>query len=452
MTETILHMKPIPVLLITKSDELKKEVTLGLIDHFGEQLELHRLDTLQDAIERLEQKKISPEVIIVEQKNSSTSLLKLMFDLVGDAATILICSEASVLNDLKSFQDKARLIASEAIDSELPIALKKLEAIGKIKNLEDSEEYVAIPAERILAMHPLPIDVYLKLSSGKCVKVFRKSDQVVESDVKKYTGQTFFLRKNECDQMFKEQVSKLEAIAAQEPVDEVQAKKVANMSQDLVRSLVEQVGFTEEAQRIAKASVNLSLKLIGTKPRLSMILQDLRKKEGNFVTSHSFLLGQIACAMAYTVGWNSAPTFFKLSMAAFLHDISLNINTHEQEISYEEAVNSGNYHPEELKILRFHATRAADYTRQFSEIPADVEQIVAQHHERPDGSGYPRGLTAKYISPMSALFIIAHDLILFMMRHPDAKMEKFYEFGEKEYPLNPFRKIITALKTESKMT
>lgn len=144
---------------------------------------------------------------------------------------------------------------------------------------------------------------------------------------------------------------------------------------------------------------------MGSKPRLAKIIQELKKKEGNFVTSHSFLLGQ-------------------LSMAAFLHNIALNINTAEQELSLEQAEKSMNYTEDELKILNFHPSKAAEYTRQFSEIPADVEQIVAQHHERADGTGYPRGLSAKYISPLSALFIIAHDLIIFMTKHPEAKADQ----------------------------
>ena len=445
-------MRPIEVLLISKSEELKKDVTHILIEYFRERITLHRADTLQDAIERVEQKLFTPELVLAEQRSQSTAMLRLFFDLVPQSSMIILYSEESFLPDLKPLEVQASLLFTGAVQLELPNLLKKLESSGKFQLPNQTVvEYASIASEKILGMNPLPVDVYLGLPSGKHVKVFRKGDQIEAKDLSKYVGQTFFITKADCELIFKAQVARIEAVSNTEPINMSEAKEVAEISQDLVRSLVANIGFTEQAQRIAKSSVNMSLKLIGSKPRLANILRELKKKDGNFVTSHSFLLGQLACAMAHTIGWNSASTYFKLTMASFLHDISLNIITTEQEATYEEAVRSGIYYPEELKILRFHATKAAEYTRQFPEIPADVEQIVAQHHERADGSGYPRGLSGRYISPLSALFIIAHEMIIFMMKHPDAKPEKFYEIIEKEYSQNPFRKIIIALRTDTKI-
>jgi hypothetical protein len=452
ITEMIPKMHSVQVLFISKSEELKKSVNGILQEQFGGSLALERVDNLQEAIEGIEQKQFTPELVLIDQKTASPSFLKLLFELIPLTAIVVICADGAILADLSALQTHARFILASTIDTELSLVLKKLETIGKIQSVatDIDQEYVTLEADRILRMKPLPIDIYLKVHAGKYVKLFRRGDEILSSDLAKYSGQSFYLSRVDCEQMLKEQASRIDAIAADDPIDQASAKKVADMSQDLVKTLVTQVGFTEEAQQIAKSSVNMSLKLIGSKPRLSSILTELKKKEGNFVTSHSFLLGQLACAMAYTVGWRSASTYFKLSMAAFLHDIALNLTTLEQEVTYEEALASGMYSPDELKILRFHPTKASEYTRQFSEIPVDVEQIVAQHHERPNGSGYPRGLTSKYISPLSAIFILSHELILFMMKFPDAKVEKFYEIAESEFTQNPFRKLISELKSSAK--
>ena len=437
------------VLLVSKSEELKKNTASLLSDHFGETFSLQTFQSLQEAIEHIEQNTPIFDLVLVEQLNSSVSLLKLLVGLAGAAPMIVMCPDEAKIADLKSLGESISFILPSQLEAELLASIKKLEFAGKLKLKLGTDSFASIRADQILKMKPLPIDVYLTLG-GKQVKIFRQGDEVTEQDVTKYSGQTFYLRKDECDQMFQEQVKQIEA-ASEDPIDLDRAHEVAYMSQELVKSLISDVGFTPEAQRIAKASVNMSLKILGSKPKLNVILQELKKKQGNFVTSHSFLLGQLACGMSYTVGWKSPSTYFKLSMAAFLHDIALNINTDEQELTYEEAVRYGRYNPEELKVLRFHPMQAAEYTRQFSEIPADVEQILAQHHERPNGSGYPRGMSSKHISPMSAIFIIAHDLILFMMRHPDIKVEKFYELNERYYAQNPFRKIIAALRGDIKI-
>jgi hypothetical protein len=76
-----------------------------------------------------------------------------------------------------------------------------------------------------------------------------------------------------------------------------------------------------------------------------------------------------------------------------------------------------------------------------------VDIIVQQHHERPNGSGFPRGLLFNYISPLSSLFIVAHDLtqeILF--KRASFSLPNF--IVEKKAVLNQgnFKKVFAALE------
>ena len=474
-------MDSIDVLLITKSDEVKKTASFALLDCFEDQLVLHRVDTIQDAIERLEQNLKAPNFIIIDHRSASTSFLKLIFELIPDAHKIVIYSDVNHQKSLAELEHETHLIDSNELDALLPPILNKNKANLKKSSLlnpiqiSPSQEtqakqsihppltltsapseptshfdcdYVAISSSRILAMRPIIFDLFLKLNSDKYLKVYRNGDEVDPQDLTKYGDQTFYITCKERDQTLLEQEKRIVAITNAEVIDVGQAKQANENSQNLLRSLIGNMGFTEEAERIAKASVNMSLKLIGAKPRLNGILNELRKKQGDFITSHSFSLGQLSCAIAHTVGWNSASTFLKLTMAAFLHDITLNINTHEREKTYEAAVDSKLYNIEELKALRLHPIKAAEFTLQFTEIPSDVEQIVAQHHEQPDGSGYPRGLLAKQIAPLSAIFIIAHDLILHLLEHPDTDLNQYYNGLADIYKQNPFRKIVAGLRKD----
>ena len=44
-------------------------------------------------------------------------------------------------------------------------------------------------------------------------------------------------------------------------------------------------------------------------------------------------------------------------------------------------------------------------------LPPDVDSIILEHHERPDGTGVPKQLTANQIKPLSSIFIFAHDIV-----------------------------------------
>lgn len=238
----------------------------------------------------------------------------------------------------------------------------------------------------------------------------------------------------------------LEKLANKAEVSLPEAKKQFSASFSVVRDVVNQVGFTPQAQAIAKSSVAMSLKALGSKPKLSAILTELKKKEGDYIVSHSFMLGQVACALAYKVGWHSAATFFKLSLAAFLHDISLNNTELAQVSSFEEAKESGRWTHDQLNQLKLHPSKVAEYSKQFNEIPSDVDQIIIQHHERADGSGFPSQINGKSISPLTALFIMSHDLVHAVFENPSTNVDQFFEQHADRYQIGQCKKVMLALK------
>ena len=54
--------------------------------------------------------------------------------------------------------------------------------------------------------------------------------------------------------------------------------------------------------------------------------------------------------------------------------------------------------PAQLQVVRRHVEASLDLIARAEGIPSAASEIVAQHHERQDGSGYPSGLTAEAIS------------------------------------------------------
>jgi HD-GYP domain-containing protein (c-di-GMP phosphodiesterase class II) len=54
--------------------------------------------------------------------------------------------------------------------------------------------------------------------------------------------------------------------------------------------------------------------------------------------------------------------------------------------------------PEEYELVKAHVKHSVDLVRGAAALPAGVEEIIAVHHERQDGSGYPRGLKGDEIS------------------------------------------------------
>jgi len=90
--------------------------------------------------------------------------------------------------------------------------------------------------------------------------------------------------------------------------------------------------------------------------------------------------------------------------------------------------------------------RAAELARKFPEIPPDVDLLIMQQHELPDGTGFPRHLSAKQISPLGALFIVAHELVHFIHeKGPEFQMKDFLELNIDRYNVGQFKKILACL-------
>jgi HD-GYP domain-containing protein (c-di-GMP phosphodiesterase class II) len=54
--------------------------------------------------------------------------------------------------------------------------------------------------------------------------------------------------------------------------------------------------------------------------------------------------------------------------------------------------------PDEYEIVKAHVSHSVDLVATAHALPAGVAEIIAMHHERQDGSGYPKGLKGREIS------------------------------------------------------
>lgn len=99
----------------------------------------------------------------------------------------------------------------------------------------------------------------------------------------------------------------------------------------------------------------------------------------------------------------------KIKIAGFIHDIG------KIYIPAEILTKPTSLSPIEFELIRTHSTIGWDILNKF-EAFSEIAQAVYQHHERLDGSGYPRGLKGNEIC-IEAKIIGVADVIEAMMNH-----------------------------------
>lgn len=339
---------------------------------------------------------------------------------------------------------------SKLVDGVLK-AIEGFMQLGKLAPEQALGEYCQIRTNLLIKVSPLKSDIYIRIGESKFLKLMRTGDEFSTEDLERYYEtkkvEYMYLRRQETAEFIKKFRFELEELLLRKDVKPDELLDHAEMAHETVHELIEQVGFTEEVQEIAKKNVELGLKAIGANPRLSDLIGKVTK-EGHYISQHSTLLALVACAVAKEMEWGSEATFSKLVLAAYMHDISLKNPELAKINSLKELEEKkAQFGPEEVKSYHLHPARSADIVRSFKEVPADVDIIVQQHHERPNGSGFPRGLLFNYISPLSSLFVVAHDLtqeILF--KRTGFQLKQFVSDRKPLYNQGNFKKVMAALE------
>ncbi|WP_449220855.1 HD-GYP domain-containing protein [Tistrella mobilis] len=151
-----------------------------------------------------------------------------------------------------------------------------------------------------------------------------------------------------------------------------------------------------------------------------------------YTAGHQRQVAELSEAIAAAFGLDDE-TREMIRLGAVLHDIG------KLGVPTELLVKPGRLRQEEYALIRAHA-RVGIEMMDGIDLPEIVRNIVTDHHERLDGSGYPRGLTARQIALPVRIVMVA-DVIDAMLtdrpyrRHLDlaAVTEEFSRHGGKAY-------------------
>jgi len=124
------------------------------------------------------------------------------------------------------------------------------------------------------------------------------------------------------------------------------------------------------------------------------------KEYDNYLFSHSLNVSVLAILTGKALGLNENELHF-LGEAALLHDVGMTVVP--LSIWYKNTPLTSN---ERFQVEK-HPVFSTDIVETLPHIEMEITQAIYQHHEREDGSGYPRGLTAKRISKYAKVLAVA---------------------------------------------
>lgn len=132
---------------------------------------------------------------------------------------------------------------------------------------------------------------------------------------------------------------------------------------------------------------------------LLMLLADICEYD-SYIFTHSLNVTMYSLAIGIKLKLKEKD-LQALGMGAILHDVG------KMKIPEKILLKPCRLTKEEFEVAKQHATEGFELLRHIPSVSLIVAHCAYQHHERLDGSGYPRGLTTEKILPFAKIIAIA---------------------------------------------
>jgi putative two-component system response regulator len=189
--------------------------------------------------------------------------------------------------------------------------------------------------------------------------------------------------------------------------DYVLKHNLTRLPQALRRELADAIQ-RRERRRAENELLESLLRLRETFTQTAESLASLTEFRDAYTAGHQRRVAELACAIAVELGF-SENRVDGLRLAGVLHDIG------KIYIPAEILVKPGKLNDLEWQMIKSHP-RASFESLAPIDYPWPVAEIAYQHHERIDGSGYPRGLKGDEILPEAQVLAVA-DVVEAMSSH-----------------------------------
>lgn len=129
------------------------------------------------------------------------------------------------------------------------------------------------------------------------------------------------------------------------------------------------------------------------------VLASATEAKDPYTSGHQRQVARLAKAIAEEMGYS--PSFVRgVEQASLVHDIG------KIEVPGEILSKPGKLSPLEFELIKCHPQAGALILSKIH-LPWPLHDIVGQHHERMDGTGYPDGLTRDQILPEARIIAVA---------------------------------------------
>ena len=312
---------------------------------------------------------------------------------------LIVDDEDSILNAFK------RILADE--DYDVHVANNGAEGLNKLRTARKPYSLI-ISDQRMPEMNGVQFFAQAKDIFPDAVRIlltgYADSDSIIEA-INKGGVHLYFTKpwhEEEILLHIKQSLSKVEILAENKRLIELikdKNKELTELNKTLEKKAEEKTNdLLIQTEKLKESYKKSQMILDGIVRTLSKIIET----RDPYTSGHEDQVAKIACKIAREMKLTEEQVSF-IHIAATLHDIG-KISVPSEILTKPSVLNNL-----EREIIKTHCKVANDVLVNI-DFPYPVAEIIYQHHERMDGSGYPRGLKGEQIA-LEARIIGVADVI-----------------------------------------
>lgn len=329
-----------------------------------------------------------------------------------------------------TYKEMTSMVSSSIFSKEPPHGAEIIDAPSP-----QDRQYIAVPIQTFFSGTKSFFDVYVRVSSGRYLKILPANESITEERLKTYVEKnvTHFYLSRASQEKCLCYCDALAAVLLSHTDVSVEMKMARAMTEgDDILKDIRVNGLDELHCEYASAFIDHVRNLIhvsGTQ-QSSLVTTCL----GNSTSyEHAVSTTVIASLLTLPLKIEASSAYHIVGLAAMLHDVGLNHMPKAVQLEDETQMT-----PEELELYRTHPRVSAEIVDHFKSLDPSVIQAVLQHHERRSGQGFPAGLGAGQINRVAEIIGIADEYVRRIQRaerlrkadpsyDPLASMEEVYD-------------------------
>ncbi|MCB0415725.1 MAG: response regulator [Bdellovibrionales bacterium] len=182
---------------------------------------------------------------------------------------------------------------------------------------------------------------------------------------------------------------------------------------EIAKEFCQKLGWSDDIVKTTEFHLKQAITEAYSVKELKPYIQALDLSQASKLSSHNALIAFLCIGLLKALNINDPNIYYIYSVAALIHDITLSENQIINKQDFILAIKNNSFVGLiDLQKIKEHPLKTCEIAKEWPSIkdPELLERLILNHHESPDGKGFPNQKTHGEMDLLECVFIIAESL------------------------------------------